>query len=304
MKTLHHIGRFRAKGHTMTEEVLALEWAAIEKLKRSEERALERAAQRLFTDQEADVLRNLEEAVGDQIQKRREVLASLDRWLALDSTARKGHTFIHRLFNVERWRVVTAELFAPLLARTMRSGFDAGSARVNFTGDLTSDDPEVLAFLQMLTQRTAGITDATADELARVVQLGLSESDTIPLLRARISRLFGTWRNGAAGLESRADLIAQTSGVAGFERGQQLAFVRAGVTEKAWLTRRDGRVRRPPKSKFDHVAADGQRVPTPEPFIVSGQKLMHPGDFSLGASGGNTIRCRCSSLPILNPETP
>ena len=287
MKTLHHIGRYRAKGHPLPEEVLALEWAAIEKLKRSEERALERAAQRLFTDQEADVLRNLEAAVGDLIE----------------SKMLKGHTFIHRLFNVERWRVVTAELFAPLLARTMRSGFDAGSARVNFTGDLTSGDPEVLAFLQTLTQRTAGITDATADELARVVQLGLSESDTIPMLRTRISRLFSTWRNGAAGLESRADLIAQTSGVAGFERGQQLAFVRAGVTEKAWLTRRDGRVRRPPASRFDHAAADGQRVPTPEPFVVSGERLMHPGDFSLSASAGNTIRCRCSSLPILNPET-
>ena len=247
MKTLHHIGRHRAKGHPLPEEVLALEWAAIEKLKRSEERALERAAQRLFTDQEADVLRNLEGAVGDLVEAK----------------ALKGHTFIHRLFNVERWRAVTADLFAPLLARTMRSGFDAGSARVNFTGDLTSGDPEVLAFLQTLTQRTAGITDATADELARVVQLGLSESDTIPMLRARISRLFGTWRNGNAGLESRADLIAHTSGVAGFERGQQLAFVRAGVTEKAWLSRRDGRVRRPPKSKFDHAAADGQTVPTP-----------------------------------------
>lgn len=272
----------------MPEEVLALEWAAIEKLKRTEERAIERAAERLFTDQEADVLRNLDAAVSDLIQEKR----------------RKQLDFIHRLFNVERWRAVTTDLFAPLLASTMRSGFNAGSARVNFTGDLTSDDPEVLAFLQMLTQRTAGITDATAEELARVVQIGLSESDTIPMLRARIGRLFGTWRTGNNGLESRADLIAQTSGIAGFERGQQLAFVRAQVTEKAWLTRRDGRVRRPPKSRFDHAAADGQRVPTPDPFVISGENLMHPGDFTLGASGGNTIRCRCSSLPILSPETP
>ncbi len=290
----------------MPEEVLALEWAALEKLKRSEERALERAAQRLFSDQEADVLRNLEAAVGDLIQeKRREFLAQLDRWLDLDPKVRsKQLDFIHRLFNVERWRTVTGDLFAPLLARTMRSGFDAGSARVNFTGDLTSSDPEVLSFLNILTARTRDITDETAEELARVVQIGLSESDTIPMLRSRISRLFAGWRTGNNGLESRADLIAQTSGVAGFERGQQLAFVRAQVTEKAWLTRRDSRVRRPPKSKFDHAGADGQRVPTPEPFVISGQRLMHPGDFSLGASGGNTIRCRCSSLPLLNPEMP
>ncbi len=288
MKTLFHIGAHRAKGHEMPEEVLALEWVALEKLKRSEERAIERAAQRLFSDQETDVLRNLEAAVGDLIQAK----------------SFKQLDFIARLFNVERWRIVTGDLFAPLLARTMRSGFDAGGARVNFTGDLTSSDPEVLSFLNILTARTRDITDQTAEELARVVQLGLSESDTLPLLRSRISRLFAGWRTGNNGLESRADLIAQTSGVAGFERGQQLAFVRAQVTEKGWLTRRDARVRRPPTSRFDHVAADGQRVPTPEPFVISGERLMHAGDFSLGASGGNTIRCRCSSLPLLNPETP
>ena len=290
----------------MPEEVLVLEWAALEKLKRQEERAIERAAQRLFSDQEADVLRNLDRAVEPFMQQRKTLgISMLDQWLSLPVSERKKQLgVIHRLFNVERWRVATGDLFAPLLARTMRSGFDAGSARVNFTGDLTSDDPEVLSFLNVLTARTRDITDQTAEELARVVQLGLSESDTVPMLRARISRLFAGWRNGAAGLESRADLIAQTSGVAGFERGQQLAFVRAQVTEKAWLTRRDGRVRRPPASRFDHAAADGQRVPTPEPFVVSGENLMHPGDFSLGASGGNTIRCRCSSLPLLNPETP
>lgn len=43
-----------------------------------------------------------------------------------------------------------------------------------------------------------------------------------------------------------------------------------------------------------HAAADGQTVRHGEPFVVGGELLRRPGDTSLGASVGNTIRCRCS----------
>lgn len=41
----------------------------------------------------------------------------------------------------------------------------------------------------------------------------------------------------------------------------------------------------------EHAAADGQTVPVNEPFIVGGEKLMHPGDPS--GSGWNIYNCRC-----------
>jgi hypothetical protein len=68
------------------------------------------------------------------------------------------------------------------------------------------------------------------------------------------------------------------------------------LARKEWQTMGDILVRRPPKSSFNHVAANGQRVGIMEPFIVSGQLLMYPGDSSLGASKGNVINCRCLSL--------
>ena len=40
--------------------------------------------------------------------------------------------------------------------------------------------------------------------------------------------------------------------------------------------------------------ADGQRVGVNEPFIVDGEKLMFPGDASMGASGKNFYNCRCT----------
>ena len=67
---------------------------------------------------------------------------------------------------------------------------------------------------------------------------------------------------------------------------------------KRWQNMGDERVRGNPdgpyaNSAFDHWTAQGQEVPVDQPFIISGEKLMMPGDTSLGASLGSTINCRC-----------
>lgn len=59
-------------------------------------------------------------------------------------------------------------------------------------------------------------------------------------------------------------------------------------TTKDWNTILDQ------KTRNDHARADGQRQNIDEPFIVGGEKLMVPGDWSMGASAGNIINCRCS----------
>lgn len=45
-----------------------------------------------------------------------------------------------------------------------------------------------------------------------------------------------------------------------------------------------------------HVRANGQVVAFNEPFLVMDEKLMYPGDTSLGATVRNIINCRCSSI--------
>lgn len=69
-----------------------------------------------------------------------------------------------------------------------------------------------------------------------------------------------------------------------------------GDATKVWRSQGDSRVRTPPKSQFDHLSADGQKVLVHEPFIVSGQLLRWPGDTALGASSGNVYGCRCSAI--------
>ena len=50
------------------------------------------------------------------------------------------------------------------------------------------------------------------------------------------------------------------------------------------------------KTRLSHASADGQIQGLNEPYIVNGEYLMYPGDTSMGASLGNIINCRCSSL--------
>lgn len=52
-------------------------------------------------------------------------------------------------------------------------------------------------------------------------------------------------------------------------------------------------------SRKSHKKANGQIVALDEPFVVDGEKLMHPGDTSMGASAENVINCRCTMKSVL-----
>lgn len=45
-----------------------------------------------------------------------------------------------------------------------------------------------------------------------------------------------------------------------------------------------------------HFEADGLTVPIDEPFVIAGEKMLFPGDDSLGATAKNLINCRCVEL--------
>ncbi len=60
------------------------------------------------------------------------------------------------------------------------------------------------------------------------------------------------------------------------------------ILKKVWLAMIDNRVR------HVHAEADGQEVDNDEPFVVGGEKMMFPGDASMGASPWNLYNCRCT----------
>jgi hypothetical protein len=65
------------------------------------------------------------------------------------------------------------------------------------------------------------------------------------------------------------------------------------TAEKIWMAILDE------VTRLGHAIADGQTQPVTSAYSVNGERLNHPGDTSLGASAGNVVRCRCSSMTIV-----
>ena len=61
---------------------------------------------------------------------------------------------------------------------------------------------------------------------------------------------------------------------------------------KEWISAADDRTRDGTESEFDHTSVESP-IKMNDPFIVSSEELMYPGDDSMGASAGNIINCRC-----------
>lgn len=105
-------------------------------------------------------------------------------------------------------------------------------------------------------------------------------------------------------LLNRGETIARTEAIASLNQAQ-LESVKQMVetgsidnqdVKREWdSTGRDGRTR------DSHLAMDRQRVGPDEPFTTpDGEKLMFPGDTSLGASGDETINCRCRQKLVID----
>lgn len=138
-----------------------------------------------------------------------------------------------------------------------------------------------------------GLTDPRA--LARDIYSLRAEGYSYqPLYQA----LAGKYR---AGFFS-AERLVRTTYTASANTAAQESVKKDGYDGKGWLSSRDARVRRQkPNQPFDHAELDGLEVPVDEPFEspVSGQRMMFPGDRSLGAHGGEIYNCRCTIIGVM-----
>lgn len=97
--------------------------------------------------------------------------------------------------------------------------------------------------------------------------------------------------------EKRAKVIARTEIIGAGHAGQYNSDKQSGIViAKVWQQTLDSRTR------DAHNEAAGQTVAFDDPFIVGGEKMLHPSDDSLGATARNIIQCRCFYLRILEGE--
>ena len=115
-----------------------------------------------------------------------------------------------------------------------------------------------------------------------------------PLPADTVQKLVDRYRANA--LRHRGEQIARTETLTAMNRAEYESVRQAmaqgdhppEATTKVWKTASDGRVR------HTHAALHNVRVPFREAFVTPrGNRMMHPGDTSLGAPGAEVIACRC-----------
>lgn len=104
-------------------------------------------------------------------------------------------------------------------------------------------------------------------------------------LELEIEKLFPTT------YKDRALVIANTETGIAYGVINHEASVRNGVDGHEWRTGGSN-------PRAAHIAASGQVRPITQPFIVGGERLMHPSDPA--GSAGNIINCHCLELPVLD----
>ena len=134
------------------------------------------------------------------------------------------------------------------------------------------------------------ISKTTRDIIVRTIARGKKNGDSndeiASSMRARVSQL-STARSAVI---SRTE-VHNSSNYALLETAKESGV----VSSKEWVSGSDDRVR---DGEFDHVDANGQIALINEPFIVSGEELMFPGDPS--GSAGNVINCRCAQVFLVD----
>ena len=129
------------------------------------------------------------------------------------------------------------------------------------------------------------ITTTTMFEINRLIERGIEDGLSVDEVAATILQ------TGQIYASYRGPLIARTEIHSAAQYGSLSAAQETGVvTLKEWIPVQDARTRDGDNTDFDHTNVES--VPVNDPFIVSGEALMYPGDPA--GSAGNIINCRCA----------
>jgi hypothetical protein len=138
---------------------------------------------------------------------------------------------------------------------------------------------------QWVATKITQINRTTESQIRGIVRNGLDDGLGVDKIGKRIRELSGPMS------ALRAHVIARTETHTAANFGAQTAAELTGLDmRREWVSSMDDRTR--DEAGADHVSADGQIVGMNEPFQVSGESLMFPGDPS--GSPENVIMCRCA----------
>ena len=140
------------------------------------------------------------------------------------------------------------------------------------------------AFQPLLQQRINQVSLTTyKDYKSKLTKATLLKNDI-----ASIAKLFESTIAGAY-IRLRAMQISRTETVFASNTGRRAGAMATRLPiAKTWMTMDD------PNVRHDHAMVDGQTRELNQPFLVGGEFMMFPSDYTMGATAGNIINCRCA----------
>ena len=162
---------------------------------------------------------------------------------------------------------------------------------VNFTGQVSWELAVSGADDALRNTTIKGVVDqvaaSTHQDLLGTMADSLMAGESTDTIAQRITDMDSTFG------PVRAQRIARTEVLTANRRGGLQVATDAGVEQKQWMSNVGS-----PRTRLWHKEANQQIVDIDKPFEVHNskgmpQKLMVPGDYSMGATGDNTINCRC-----------
>ena len=147
---------------------------------------------------------------------------------------------------------------------------------------------DAIKFLAGRQNAIGEINRNTFNSLMTELQDGLAGGESYQQLADRVKDVY---RHAS---DERAETIAITETNIAVNSGRFAGMKRAGVELKGWGVSTLSNIR-PAHQAAGEAYQDG--IPIDEPFVVGGERLMHPGDPN--GSPGNVINCRCFTFAVL-----
>lgn len=184
---------------------------------------------------------------------------------------------VHSVFDPELWAERAYEYLLPAIAAAM----DGGAAGTAAALEVTLSVDALVA--QAADARAAVLADQVNRTTRKVLEDKLAAAATTDGLT--VKQFADALENTFSDLSTwRAETIARTEMVAGYNYGSRAAATASGVARtRIWTAALDGRTR------DSHVALNGYRTTGMEDPYPNG--LMFPGDPS--GAGHETVNCRC-----------
>lgn len=190
----------------------------------------------------------------------------------------------------------TTRLRKILRAHYRRVALTAGrQATISFDPAKSMGDEfwnEINKFIALNTGRKIkSMQDTTKNVISKTIKFGVHQGETNTEIATRLRK------KGKTLSKFQALRIARTETHGMYNSATEASVKDTGLKFiRVWSTTVDARTRRRKKGKgFDHLMVNGQKRKQNEPFDVSGEKLMFPGDPNGNpkSSAGNIINCRC-----------